>query len=228
MDIVYICRFGPNEELRYSLRSLVNVPHDEVWVVGGKPNWYNGNFIGVRPMADKYAHARENLKRIVLDKRISEDFILMNDDFFIIEPIDQVDYFYGGDLVDKAKKYKQSFGMNSYTTILYETIKVLKNNNCPTTYDYAIHVPMVFNKSKLKRVLKHPGSVRALYGNLYQVAGSKMEDVKVHQRVVGGPQPYDYMKLRSPFLSTNDQTFPGAKEHVLGKMFPHPSNYEYQ
>lgn len=38
MDIVYLvkeCRI--NEELTYSLRSLVNLPHDKVFLVGGCP-----------------------------------------------------------------------------------------------------------------------------------------------------------------------------------------------
>ena len=46
MDIVYNCRPGKqNEELRYSIRSVMeNLPHDNLWVVGGKPEWYTGNY----------------------------------------------------------------------------------------------------------------------------------------------------------------------------------------
>jgi len=228
VDIVYICRFGDNEELRYSIRSLVNVPHDEIWVVGGRPGWYNGKYIGVRPMADKYAHARENLKNIVLDKRISENFILMNDDFFIIEPVDCVEYFHNGSIEQKIKTYKQAFGVNSYVEVLENSLKTLNDLNTKTRLDYALHVPMVMSKTKLKVILKHPGSVRINYGNIYEVGGSQMEDVKVHLQSAGGPRQYDYMRPRSPYLSTNDQTFKSVKDNLLHKLFPNRSDREYR
>lgn len=39
MDILYLCRPGENLELRYSLRSLRNVPHGRVWIFGDCPDW---------------------------------------------------------------------------------------------------------------------------------------------------------------------------------------------
>ena len=88
MDLVYICRSGDNEELRYSIRSMVaNVPHDNLWVVGGKPSWYIGKHIPVKQSDDKYDNARNNLKAIVESSEISDRFILVNDDFYVTKPI---------------------------------------------------------------------------------------------------------------------------------------------
>ena len=48
MDFVYICKEGVNEELKYSIRSVVeSFPESNIWVVGGKPDWYTGNYIQV-------------------------------------------------------------------------------------------------------------------------------------------------------------------------------------
>ena len=39
MDIVYLVKNSrTNDELTYSLRTLVNVPHDKVFLVGGCPD----------------------------------------------------------------------------------------------------------------------------------------------------------------------------------------------
>ena len=48
MNFIYICRIGENEELRYSVRSVLNsFPEAVIWVIGGKPDWYVGNYIYV-------------------------------------------------------------------------------------------------------------------------------------------------------------------------------------
>ncbi len=40
-DVVYVVRPGDkNEELRYSIRSVIaNLPHRKVWIAGYKPTW---------------------------------------------------------------------------------------------------------------------------------------------------------------------------------------------
>ena len=44
-DIVYFVKESEsNEELRYSLRSLVNFPHRYVWFYGGCPEGLNPDF----------------------------------------------------------------------------------------------------------------------------------------------------------------------------------------
>jgi hypothetical protein len=84
MDFVYICKPGDNEELRYSIRSvLYSFPDANIWLVGGKPSWYSGNYIYVDQKHHKYANAINNLHAICDSNEISEEFVLMNDDFFI-------------------------------------------------------------------------------------------------------------------------------------------------
>ena len=81
MDFVYICRSGDNEELRYSIRSVIrSFPKANIWVVGGKPVWYKGNYIIVEQNQDKYTNALNNIIAICNSKEISVSFIFMNDD----------------------------------------------------------------------------------------------------------------------------------------------------
>ena len=89
MDIVYVLKPDfQNEELRYSLRSLENFPHDKVWFVGGQPNELTPDGrLNIRQWGDtKWERVKNMLARVCVADDISEDFWLFNDDFFILKP----------------------------------------------------------------------------------------------------------------------------------------------
>jgi hypothetical protein len=227
MDVVYICRHGKNEELRYSIRSVVkNLAHDNIWVVGGKPQWYVGNYILVPRHANKYVHGRRNLRAICESEEISEKFVLMNDDFFIMKKMAEIPALRGGRLTEKIEIYRKFAPKGRFLNNLLESLSVLANLGVRTSWDYAIHVPMVMEKKKLAKILDYPGSVRTNYGNIYKVGGKKIADVKVHAKKQDGPEPFDYLKYDSPFLSTADNTFNRLRAHVLRHKFPNRTSYE--
>ena len=156
MDCVYICGPGENEELRYSIRSVVkNFPHSNIWVVGDKPDWYIGNFIPVKLTGVKYNNARNNLYAITEHPDISESFYLMNDDFFIINKIDNFTTWHGGLLYDKADLYDALVPRSLYTKMLNNTYNKLIRLGITDPLDYELHVPMLMEKSKLAKVLKY-------------------------------------------------------------------------
>jgi hypothetical protein len=180
MDLVYICRNGDNEELRYSIRSAVkNLPHDKIWVVGGKPDWYTGDYIEVNQGKSKYRNARNNLKAICNAKEISESFILMNDDFYIVNKIDSIPYMYAGTLSDKIKQRDDIFNGNTYTALLRQTLGSLSRKNINTALDYELHVPMIMEKKKLSKVLGFSGLWRSVYGNMFEVGGIKIKTMRL-------------------------------------------------
>ena len=228
MDLVYICRDGKNEELRYSIRSAVkNLPHDKIWVVGGKPDWYTGNYIEVDQSKAKYTNARNSLKAICNSKEISESFILMNDDFYIINRIESVPYMYAGTLSDKIEQRDDIFNGNTYTTLLKQTLGSLSRKNINISLDYELHVPMVMEKRKLQKVLIFSGLWRSIYGNVFGVGGIKMRDVKVYSKSDKFySNSYNIKKLKYDYLSSNDDSFETIKSLVLEKRFRHKSKYE--
>jgi hypothetical protein len=124
MDFVYICKDGNNEELRYSIRSVVeSFPNSKIWVVGGKPNWYTGNYIEVTQNLSKYRNAIENLKALCNSEEISDRFVLMNDDFYIVKNIDSIKDYHGGPLLDKINLYQKLNSNSNYTRKLAATYK---------------------------------------------------------------------------------------------------------
>jgi hypothetical protein len=226
VDVVYICRNGDNEELRYSLRSVVkNLAHTNIWVVGGRPDWYTGNHIPLRQDGNKYANARANLRAIVSCSDISDEFVLMNDDFYVMSPVEVVPYYHGGDLIDKIRVFEGFAARSKYLAILWDTMHILAYHGSPTTLDYALHVPMRMRRSELGPLLNYEASIRTLYGNLKRVGGEQIPDVKVHTRRDGPPQ-HDYMLSDFPFLSTHDRTFHTVRKQLLRYKLNEPSPYE--
>jgi hypothetical protein len=232
MDVVYICRPGDNEELRYSIRSVVkNLPHSRIWLIGGKPSWYTGDHIHVPQKGSKFKNARANMNAIVRSKEISDDFVLMNDDFFILKPIGRPEYYYAGTLQQKIEYFESEHPRSKYTQLLRKTMKVLNENGIEEPLDYALHVPFVMNKQKLAEVLPLSISWHISYGNIYKVSGERVRlknggsrDVKVYVKS-GKFTGMSSNSISDIYLSTADSSF----QHVLGllaKRFPEPSKYE--
>lgn len=235
MDVVWICRNGPNEELRYSIRSVVaHMPHNKILVVGGKPDWYTGpflpvdTFIGNRKSTNKYENAKNNIRQIIDSTAVADEFIFMNDDFYIMKPFDKIPYYHGGLFEDKIKQFKLYSRDSEYTKMLTRTQSVLNGMGIADPLDYTLHVPITYHKHKLAQVLPYPGSIRTLYGNIHKVGGKHMEDVKVHPKRVNphAPEPFDYMNRKVTLLSTSDSSFESVKRNLLGKVFTKPSKYE--
>lgn len=221
-DVAYIVRPGEdNQELRYSLRSLSNLPHGAVWIVGHLPTWVRGvRHLSVEQAAGaKYDNATANLR--MLAARGPREFMLFNDDFYVTEPVTGPPAAaHRGPLLELADRCG-----GGYSEMLRTTHQFLSGRfHIPAPLAYTLHVPMLLNRDVLAAVLAlaDPGSPRmswrSLYGNLEQLGGERQDDVKVHG---AGPRP------PGPWLSTSDGSF---HYHPVGrwvrKRFPDPSPYE--
>jgi hypothetical protein len=229
MDFVYICREGVNEELRYSIRSVIeSFPEANIWVVGGKPDWYTGNYIEVHQIHTKYKNAVENLKKVCSSSEISNKFILMNDDFYIIKKIDSIDTFHGGYLLNKTNLYQTLNNNSNYTRKLNATYKRLTAIGIENPLDYELHVPMIMEKEKLQEVLKTNDQFlwRSMYGNIFKVGGSEMQDVKVYTR---GPlvlKSYNLEIDQHTYLSSSDSSFDIIWSGILKVQFKQKTKFE--
>lgn len=229
MDFVYICKDGTNEELRYSIRSVhESFPDSKIWVVGGRPNWYMGDYIEVVQSLSKYRNAIGNLKTICSSNEISDRFVLMNDDFYIIKKIDEIKDYHGGPLLEKINLYQKINSNSNYTRKLAATYKKIKALGIEDPLDYELHVPMVMEKDKLAETLKNNDQFlwRSIYGNVYNVGGEQMEDVKVY---IKGPlvlKSYNLKKEEHIYLSSADTSFDVLFNNILKKQFNQKTKYE--
>lgn len=231
MDIVYFVREGDdNEELRYSLRSLKNLPHEKVHIVGYKPSWVtNVNHIDItQDKGGKNLNTTHNMLMAAKNEDVSDDFILMNDDFFIMKPLSELPHYNRGTIKELEKYYEQF--ASTYYQGMVDTREYMEELGLgDNLLSYELHIPMIFNKNNVIDMFSRyyqdapPVSVlhkRSLYGNMYNYGGETIKDVKVYQR--DGQFDKD-----GTFLSTEDSIFEDSKiGRFIRRQFPNKSKYE--
>lgn len=221
IDVAYIVRPGEdNAELRYSLRSLRNVPHGDVWIFGHCPSWVQNVhrvFVTQRdPRTHKYENGRANLTAIV--DHGPNKFALFNDDFFCVRPTESMPApGHRGTLRELAVSRPGDYG-----ALLRETDGLLTRSGLVDPLAYTLHKPMTMQRGALGYALEYGAdkrvSWRSIVGNLYRYGGMREDDVKV---------PHDGPLPRGPWVSTIDASF---RYHPVGeairRALPSPSPYE--
>ena len=228
MNFVYICKDGENEELRYSIRSVVKNTNDpKIWVVGGKPDWYVGNYIPVLQNQHKYQNALNNLRAACASEEIPEDFILMNDDFYITNKINKVKIYNNGFLEDQINQYHNAGNRSTYLNRLGKTYAYLQRRDIPNPISYELHVPMPMEKSKLITILEEQYSTlwRSKYGNTFNIGGETVKDVKVHKSGALVSLSYNQDEEHIPYLSSADTSFMFLLDYLTTN-FSEKSTYE--
>lgn len=212
-DVVYsVKQCEDNEELRYSLRSLENIPHGNIYIAGYKPTWVK-NVIHVPNHQlrtySKYLNSTNNWAAANAMDDLSDDYIYMNDDFFIMHKLETIPNMHMGSLDLFIDRYV-SIGSRAYVEGSMTTRRVL--HQIGVTGDlksYELHVPFLVNKSRRRDIValaqhynprQRSLHTRTLYGNYYQVEGIEMRDVKIHNESMQFSEKWD-------FLSTSDEAF---------------------
>ncbi len=225
MDLVWVCRGGENEELRYSIRSATaNLEHTNVWVIGDKPDWYVGPFIQSQQVeGKKYDNVSAGLLKAIEADQVSDDLVLMNDDFYVLQPT-ELDYYYSGMLDERIKRISTKSPNNLYSNRLTQTMHKLQDLGIPDPLDYDLHIPMKLDKSGLAEALEFP-QFRSAYGNLNDVGGQQVRDVKVYSSKLYSELSYNWT-VDSKFLSSDDGSFITLRQKLLKPLFPTASIYE--
>jgi hypothetical protein len=204
-----------NEELRYTLRSIAkNMPGHKIWLLGYKPVWLDGpvEFVRVNaPVSNKYYNVAASIKTACKDDRISEDFLLFNDDFFVMKPVTNHTHFKRCPITDSITRLSEFGG--TYLNSLKLTNDILRRMGFDDPADYGLHIPITYNRQKWLKAwntqLKHnperlPVHMRTIYGNMYNLSDNFMDDIKISnlEDVPTGEETY---------LSANDSSFTQGK-----------------
>jgi len=172
-DIVIPYKQNNSGELEACLKLIEkNVPHRNVHVV---EQYAKSHY-------SEKSHINQILKLewAINNLDLSDEFYLFNDDFFVMEPIMGTPYYHKGTLADHITKRR---GGGTYIRALRTTEEYLS----PGSLSYELHIPFLFDKEKLARLIEmlKPNIVsgkcsliRSAYGNIYEVGGEQMEDVK--------------------------------------------------
>ena len=233
-DIVYLVKNTEyNGELRYSLRSVCkNFPHRKIWFIGGLPK-------GIKPdyympvdqtnkscPRDKYDNVAKLRQAILDNKCISNNFILFNDDFFVLKPVKKLPVYVNGDLNQLIDHVQKSAGVpnSRYIHIVEKMIEDLTADKLPIN-NFEIHAPMPLNKKAMLEIVKKYGLFRrSLYGNnFYKLDDCEpTSDVKIYNQI---QVPND----NQTYVSTTDATFNlGEVGKYIRNKFSEPCEYEYE
>lgn len=235
VDLIYIVGSGSrwdNNELRYSLRSLEKYATNvgKVYVTGIKPDFLSDEVIHT-PCNDDYPFSVININEKILHTlrthNISENFVYMNDDFFLIKEVDisSYPYYYKRMLKhdDRKSDYVKSLVYTYYYLVFQE-----KNYK-----DFELHLPIVFNKEKylslnehweLCKKLPYGLQLRSIYCNMFDIEGVKTNDLKITAF-----ESLDEIKKKIEprnCFSIGNNAIPSGMDRYLNELFPEKSKYE--
>lgn len=231
MDIVYpVKKNASNEELKYSLRSLQNIQHDKVFIVGDLPNFIDPTkvvYIPNQMLANRYETTTNHLKCACLNEKLSDTFIYMNDDFFILEPISDQDLMLNrGLLKDQVKFYYTHHRiLTNFDKLIEKGMNELKALGFNEPISFELHSPMIINKYNFLTLKINTPALycckRSLYGNYFIKNSKTISDVKL----LGGHIFNENVQGKQKILSCSDSSFTKIKD-FLNKKFPNKSIYE--
>lgn len=223
-DIVIPCRPGANEELRYALRSLKNLPHRDVWIIGGMPDWVRDvRFYEYPRSTTKYETTAQHMVTACRHPEISDPFVLMNDDFYIMKPMKTVPELHRGTVREVIAEHEaHGITKSAYVTGMRQTLARLEQKGFPDPLSFELHVPMLISKSAMLHGLALGTGIpvihqRTVAGAVAGVRGRKIRDVKIY----GEDEPIPAGR----FLSSSDDTFDYLLP-TLQAAFPDPGPYE--
>lgn len=188
VDVVYPVKrrvVDDNLELRYSLRSLANIPHGKVIIFTDQPiEWLNAEQVVVATATDnRFFDVNAKLRKACLNKHISDDFLLMNDDFYILKPTERMPYFVDANSPTLKDRYSVPNITGGYHIQLRNAEGYLNVLGKPS-YNFELHMPMLVNKQKLLAVLDAyitNGARRSLYCNINGVKPTRqVNDCKIY------------------------------------------------
>lgn len=193
MDVLYCLGSGSrynNKEIYHSIRLLAkHCSYDRLWIIGDKPEDVplDTEYYYV-PFTENFSATRNVFMKLVTMCQytdISEDFLYMMDDVFIIKKIVPETYplYHSGNI----REYKM---LNPYLGEVLETKRYLERQKKPTLH-FGVHCPIVYNKKKILEIdsfywkyvnskeKRYGLNPRILYGNWFDGDKRYIEDLKI-------------------------------------------------
>lgn len=197
MDVVIPLGTGSiwnDTELKFALRSIeIHYPDlGNVYLVGEKPKWIKPKSVIHIPAADRpgQENKESNIARKVYlactQPSLSQEFIFMNDDHFLLSPIPPLPYYYHEDLLHTLTNRVTH---DSYYTSIHNTTEALHKARKPTK-NFDSHAPIIYDKDEFRKAMDaynwdiHYGYlVKSLYCNTLYIQGELYDDMKITARL---------------------------------------------
>ena len=216
-----------NNELRFCLRSIEQYleGYRNIWIIGQKPKFLkNVNHISHEEYHPKSNNIYDKIKRACNMGEISDNFILFNDDYFLVEKVDAPTYpnYYSDDALKEVLNRPKP---DPYRTLVEDTMQQVK----PSMKYADIHCPIVINKKAFlsqpyKRNTEHGLLVKSTY-----LHWSGLPTVKRQDPILRKPhtkQQIEDMILSTDMISIHDEAINNDFIEWIEGKFPYHSKYE--
>lgn len=236
IDIVYVLGNGSpwnNNELLYSLRSIEKYVSEyrNVYIIGECPA-YLQNIIHI-PFSDIHQEKETRIALKVLracnEDNISDNFLFMNDDIFILQPFNagHLPFYHKGLITSEMNMPMLNHG---YKQTLLNTYKTLKKES-HSVYNFDIHTPVIYNKKLFEIIfnmynwdIEYSYGVKSIYCNTMGFFGLQLEDCKILKRT--DIEILQETIKNKKFFSISDSAIGDSLGQLLNNLFPEKSRYE--
>jgi hypothetical protein len=235
MTIAYILGDGSKHgdlELMLSLRSVEkHLNPERVIVCGHDPDFLSDNVEYIPNFPTKKENdaawgIKENLLALCNHPDTPDEFLLLNDDYFILQPIANFPYYHKGELRDAMER----IGSGIYYGHLLATATVLEKRKLPTKH-FDGHWPIVYKKGLLAKTIVMQDwdvplgpTIRSLYCNTWGIQGEYAEDIKANKPVADWPA---FCSGKS-VISVGDESFDRKCQAHFISLLGSKSKYEKQ
>lgn len=227
IDIVIPYRLDAHNglELLYALRSIEKylTGYRDIYLIGDKPDWLTA--VKHIPFTDakgrKEFNIYQKLLRACQEESVSDNFIYVNDDHFLLKPLDVKDFKYW---YDEPLKKLLDRNPKGYAGTIYNTLEIY-----PEALNFDIHTPIIFNKALFGSLFSSQQKeicVKSMYCNSPFVEGEKeqMPDLKLNM-------PHYKGKIEAKikgrlFFSTGPLVIHDEMIQVWNELYPEKSKYE--
>lgn len=242
MDVVYVLGSGSkwqNNEIRYSIRSVQKYlsGYRNIYVVGADPGFLSC-VIHV-PCNDQYRdNADGNMihKFLALinaaGKQLSDTFIYMCDDFFLLKPIhvSEIKHWYS---IDLAKAPESYFASRLWMNRLKRTRDVLLSKGLPALH-FDLHLPFPFDKNRFPEIFSRYDYTKGIGYTIVSLYANNLSDINAVKLQGEKTDVFKSLALEQitaqvqvcTFMAVNDNGLNQDMKSFLKDRFPEPSKYE--
>jgi hypothetical protein len=233
-DIVYFLGADlplDGAELRYSLRSLSNIPHGDVYMLGPDvPGWVQEvNWVEWGQLPEKQLDISEKYKalRHPVFENMTDNVIVMDDDFYIIKKMRSVPLLYNMPMRAKAITRPADDEMGA---MLRNTLRLLLEQLVGVPLAAVLHVPFPITRSMLPVNFEDgrgPYEWKTIYLNYAMSQGVRGKSSLIDPKITEHKDIALTLEYNDGFMASMERVYDELDmDEILNKFFPKKSVYE--
>ncbi len=231
-DIVYFlgAELPDNgRELRYSLRSLDNIPHGRVWMVAPDiPDWVQEvTWREWIQLPEKQLDISEKYKALPHLHGPTDNVVVMDDDYYIIKKMRSVPLIYNMPMRAKAITRPEDDEMGA---MLRNTLRLLLERNLGVPLAAVLHVPFPITRSKFPIHLEDgrgPYEWKTIYLNWAMSRGVRGKSSLIDPKITEHQDIALVLEYNDGFMSSMERVYDElGLDKISNKFFPKKCSYE--